>query len=313
MINRRNIRAKVMQQLYSLDKTRETDLRKAARDLDKNLQNIYKLYLLLLDLLVAIRDAEADLLERRRRKFFKSEEDIHPNYKFVNNRILKQLAENEHLRSLVEKYKLDRIWNYEKELVLHFLEKIKESDYYKRYMESGEDSFEEDRRFIMDVYKNIIAPDRKLHAFLEDWEINWADDMAVANTMVMKTLSEMQDNDSEYKKLPDLYKNEDDEKFGKNLLFKTFQNRESLSDMIKEKTINWDWDRISHVDKLLMMMALAEFLYFPEIPETATMNEYVELAKEYSTPKSNSFINGILDKIYKELKQKDRINKIHKI
>ena len=310
MINRRNIRAKVMQQLYSLDKTGEKDLQKAAKDLEKNLQNIYKLYLLLLDLWVAIRDAEADLLERRRRKFFKSEEDINPNYKFVNNRVLKQLADNEVLRSLVEKYKLDRIWNYEKELVHYFLEKIKQSDYYKRYMASDEDSFDEDKKFIMDVYKNIIAPDKKLHTFLEDWEINWADDMAVANTMVMKTLSDMQEKDSKYKKLPDLYKNEGDEKFGRDLLFKTFQNKDKLSEMIKDKTINWDWERISHVDKLLMMMALAEFLYFPEIPETATMNEYVELAKEYSTPKSNSFINGILDKIYKELKQKNQINKI---
>ncbi len=310
MINRRNIRAKVMQQLYSLDKTGEKDLQKAARDLQKNLQNIYKLYLLLLDLLVAIRDAEADLLERRRRKFFKSEEDINPNYKFVNNRVLKQLADNEVLRSLVEKYKLDRIWNYEKELVHYFLEKIKQSDYYQKYMDSDGGSFDEDKKFIMDVYKNIIAPDKKLHTFLEDWEINWADDMAVANTMVMKTLSDMQEKDSKYKKLPDLYKNDGDEKFGRNLLFKTFQNKDKLSEMIKDKTINWDWERISHVDKLLMMMALAEFLYFPEIPETATMNEYVELAKEYSTPKSNSFINGILDKIYKELKQKNRINKI---
>ncbi len=300
MINRRNIRAKVMQQLYTLDKTHEDDLNKAAKELEKNLTNIYKLFLLLLDLLIAIKRAEEDLIERRKKKFFKSDEDEHPNLKFVNNLVLKKLEENEELQRLIEKYKLDRIWNYEKELVLYFLDKIKNSSLYKGYMSSPGNNFEEDKDFILKVYKNIIAPDKKLHAFLEDWEINWADDIATANTMVMKYLSGLRETDTRYKPVPDIYKNEEDRKFGRNLLFKTFQNRDKLAGMIKEKTVNWDWDRISNVDKILMMMALAEFFYFPEIPEMATMNEYVEIAKEYSTPKSNSFINGILDKIYKE-------------
>ncbi len=310
MLNRRHIRAKTMQELYAMERADEQDLEKSVKRLDQNLHNIYKLYILLLDLLVQIKRAEEDLIERRKKKFFKNEEDEHPNLKMVKNQVLNILENNYALRDAVEKYKSEKIWDFEKEIVLHLLEKIKNSPYYKEYMSSEKDDFETDKQFLLDIYKNVIAPDEKLRESLEDKEINWADDMAIANTMVMKTLGEISINQSPGKPLPPLFKKEDDARFGHDLLIRTWQNAGQLKEMIAEKTINWDLERLSNIDRLLMMMALAEFLYFPEIPETATINEYVEIAKEYSQPKSRKFINGILDRLYKELNEKKLINKI---
>jgi len=312
MLNRRNIRAKVMQEFYSMEQGKDHDLETGLKRLNENLENIYKLYLLLLYLLVKIKQYEEDLIQRRKKKYFKTEEDLHPNTKFIENALLNKLEQNENLQELVHAYKLDKIWENEVELVRYFLDKIKQSPYYERYMNNPERSFEEDKQFVMDIYKNIIAPDPKLHQFLEDWEINWADDVAIANTMVMKTLNAIDENFSAYSPIPPLYKDDGDRAFGKELLLKAWQNKEKLYDLIKAKTLNWDFDRISNVDKILMTLALAEFLYFPEIPEMATINEYVEIAKEFSTPKSNTFINGILDRLYKELKEQGKIHKVYK-
>jgi len=312
MLNRRNIRAKVMQEFYSMEQSRDNNLEQGIKRLNENLENIYKLYLLLLDLLIKIKQYEEDLLERRKKKYFKTEEDLHPNTKFIENRVLNKLEKNEALQELIHAYKLDKIWENEVELVRYFLEKIKNSPYYRKYMANPSRSLEEDRQFVMDIYKNLIAPDSKLHQFLEDWEINWADDVAIANTMVMKTLSGIDEKFGAYTPIPPLFKDEGDRAFGKELLLRAWQNKEKLYDLIKGKTLNWDFDRISNVDKILMTLALAEFLYFPEIPEMATINEYVEIAKEFSTPKSNTFINGILDRLYKELKEKGEIHKIYK-
>ncbi len=312
MLNRRNIRAKVMQEFYAMEQAHENDLEKSVKRLRENLENIYKLYLLLLDLLVQIKNYDADLIERRKKKYFKTEEDLHPNTKFIDNRLLRKLESNIRFQNLLEAYKLENIWKNEPEMLRHFLEKVKSSALYEKYIAHPGQNFDEDKKFIMEIYKNLIAPDEKLHQFLEDWEINWADDVAIANTMVMKTLDRMQEDSGAHTGIPGLYKDEEDEAFGKELLLRSWQNKEKLYELIKQKTINWDFERISNVDKILMALALAEFLYFPNIPETATINEYVEIAKEFSTPKSNSFINGILDKIYKELKEKGTINKTYK-
>lgn len=301
-----------MQEFYSMEQSKDYDLQKSLKRLNENLVNIYKLYLLLLDLLVAIKKYEADLIERRKKKYFKTEEDLHPNTKLIRNKLLEKLENNVHFRNLLSAYKLDKIWENEPELVRYFLDKIKQSSFYKEYTTTPGNKFAEDKKFIMDIYKNIIAPDEKLHQFLEDWEINWADDVAIANTMVMKTLDRIKEDKSMYDEMPPLYKDEGDKEFGKELLLRAWQNKSYLYDLIKGKTINWDFDRISNIDKILMALALAEFLYFPTIPEMATINEYVEIAKEFSTPKSNTFINGILDKLYKELSEKGLLNKVYK-
>ncbi|NPA45685.1 MAG: transcription antitermination factor NusB [Chlorobi bacterium] len=310
MMNRRNIRSKVMQELYSLDRSGDTDLEQSVKRLYANFENIYKLYFLLFDLLASIRDMEADLIERRKKKFIKTDEDLHPDTRLVNNRVLRFLSENQFLKDQLRKYKIDKIWPNEPELVRYLLDKIKASEFYMKYKSIPEPSFEDDKEFVMDIFKNIIAPDEKLRAFLENWEMNWADDAAIANTMVLKTLSRLTEDMNPERAFGPLFKNDDDRDFGRELLLRTFNNREKLAELIKDKTINWDFDRLSQVDKILMMMGAAEFLYFPTIPPTVSINEYVEIAKEFSTPKSNKFINGILDRIYKDLQAENKLNKI---
>ncbi len=301
-----------MQELYAMEKKEETDLSRSLISLEENLENIYKLYILLLDLLVQIKKYEAKLIQKRKQKYFKTEEDIRPNTRLVENRLIAKLENNLHLQDLKEKYKLQPIWENEVELVRYLLEKIKASEFYKNYIEEEKNDFQSDKEFVLNIYKNIIAPDEKLHQFLEDWEINWSDDVAIANTLVMKTLDQIEEKTNPRFSVPPLYKDNTDRQFGRDLLLRTWQNKEYLYELIKSKTINWDFDRISNVDKILMAMAIAEFLYFPEIPETATINEYVEIAKEFSTPKSNVFVNGILDKLYKELDQNNKIQKTYK-
>ncbi len=309
MINRRNIRSKVMQEIYAMERAGEQDLEKSAKRLAKNLENIYGLYLSLLDLLVELKRTEAELIEKRKHKFFKTEEDLHPNTKFIDNIVLNKLEKNEMLKELLKKYRIEHIWKNEREIVRFLLDKIKRSKIYRKYMDNPGRSFGEDKQFVLDVYKNLIAPEEKLHKVFEDKEINWADDVAIANTMVMKTLDEIREDDTPYKPVPPLYKQEDDRRFSKELLFRTWQNREELGKYIKERVINWDYDRISNIDRILMMLALAEMLYFPNIPPRVSINEYVEIAKEFSQPQSNVFINGILDRVYKDLQAENRIQK----
>jgi len=276
-----------------------------------NFENIYKLYFLLFDLLASIRNMEEDLIERRKKKFIKTDEDLHPDTRLADNRVLKFLSENKFLKDQHRKYKIDKIWANDPEIVRYLLDKIKASDIYRQYRQLPHPDFEDDKAFVMEMYKNIVAPDEKLRTFLENWEMNWADDVAMANTMVLKTLSRLTEDMNPGRAFGPLFKNEDDRIFGRELLLRTFNNREKLANLIKDKTINWDFDRLSQVDKILMMMGASEFLYFPAIPPTVSINEYVELAKEFSTPKSNKFINGILDRIYKELEAQNQLNKIN--
>ncbi len=317
MINRRNIRSKVMQELYALltekEATRHADPERSVKRLFTNLENIYKLYLLLLNLPVEIRRREVDLLERRKKKHLKTPEDLHPDTHLLDNRIGKLLEQNRQLEKETARYGLQHIWSGEPELVRHLLDKVKASAAYKHYVRIPDPDFKADKHFALDAYKNIIAPDEKLHGFLENMEINWADDIAIANTMVMKTLDKFEPNDTADKPLLPLFKSEDDREFGRDLLLHTFQNRDELSEIIAGKVKNWDFNRLSQVDKILLMMGLAEMLYFPTIPPTVSINEYVEIAKEFSTPKSNKFINGILDSAYKDLLAQNRIHKVAEI
>ncbi len=314
MMNRRNIRSKVMQELYALlteqEATGGADPELSVKRLFTNLENIYKLYLLLLNLPSEIRRREADLLERRKKKHLKTPEDLNPDTHLLDNRIGRLLEQNRQLEKETARYGLQHVWADEPELIRHLLDRVKTSKAYNRYLRIPEPDFKADKLFALDAYKNVIAPDRKLHAFLENREINWADDIAIANTMVMKTLDSFEPGDTADKQIMPLFKSDDDREFGRELLLRTFQNRDELSDIIAGKVKNWDFNRLSQVDKILLMMGLAEMLYFPSIPPTVSINEYVEIAKEFSTPKSNKFINGILDNAYKDLLARNRIHKI---
>jgi len=307
MLNRRNIRSKVMQSAFAMQQSGSDNLPNQEKLLIQSFNNIFKLYVLQLLLLVALKEKAEEEIEIGLNKNFPTEEDLNPNYKFVQNKILKLLSENTFINAFKEKYKLNK-WEIDKELVNHIWRKIKTSKLYKDYMRSKSTSFQEEKEFILNLYKNFIAPEVKLHESYEADDSHWADDIAIANTLVMKTITGLKEG-MIFDGLPSLFKDEMDRQFGIDLFRKVILNDKELTEMLQGKTPNWEYDRISEIDKLVMKMAIAEFLFFPSIPTNVTINEYVEIAKEFSTPKSNIFINGVLHNVVKELQSKNKLNK----
>ena len=296
-----------MQAAFAMQQSGSDNLPNQEKLLLQSFKNIYKLYILQLLLLVALKQKAQEEIEIGLKKNFPTEEDLNPNYKFVNNKVLSKLENNAFIKSYKEQYKVDK-WELDKELVNYIWRKIKQSKLYKQYMSSIENSFHEDKEFVLALYKNYIAPEVKLHESYEADDSHWADDIAVANTLVMKTISGIKEN-SDFDNLPPLFKDEMDREYAIELFRKVILNDKELTGLLQGKTPNWEYDRISEIDKLIMKMATAEFLYFPSIPTNVSINEYVEIAKEFSTPKSNVFINGVLHNIVNELKQTNRLNK----
>ena len=296
-----------MQAAFAMQQSGADNLTKQEKLLLKSFDNIYNLYVLQLLLLLALRDKAKEEIEIGLNKNFPTEADLNPNYKFVNNRILEMLANNDFIKAFKEKYRLNK-WEVDKELVNYIWQKIKKSKLYKDYMSSPEQSFKEDQEFILALYKNFIAPEEKLHESFEADDSHWADDIAIANTLVMKTISGLKQGMT-FKTLPPLFKDEMDHQYAIDLFRKVILNNKELTKLLMGKTPNWEYDRISEIDKLIMKMAIAEFLFFPSIPPNVTINEYVEIAKEFSTPKSNIFINGVLHNVRKELEEQDKLHK----
>ena len=296
-----------MQAAFAMQQSGSDNLPNQEKLLLQSFKNIYKLYILQLLLLVALKQKAQEEIEIGLKKNFPTEEDLNPNYKFVNNKVLSKLENNAFIKSYKEQYKVDK-WELDKELVNYIWRKIKQSKLYKQYMSSSENSFHEDKEFVLALYKNYIAPEVKLHESYEADDSHWADDIAVANTLVMKTISGIKEN-SDFDNLPPLFKDEMDREYAIELFRKVILNDKELTGLLQGKTPNWEYDRISEIDKLIMKMATAEFLYFPSIPTNVSINEYVEIAKEFSTHKSNVFINGVLHNIVNELKQTNRLNK----
>ena len=183
-----------------------------------------------------------------------------------------------------------------------------ESDFYKEYLNSGKSGFEDDKVFVKDLFKQVLAPNEKLFDYYESHNLSWVDDYPLVNTTLLKGIKQMQKGD--LFRLRQLKVKPDDEEFLVDLFRKTILHQQEFTAEIDEKTPNWDTERIADMDMILIKMALTEFLYFPSIPTKVTINEYIEIAKDYSTRKSSYFINGVLDKLLKDYNKTGRLNKI---
>jgi len=299
MLNRRHIRIKVMQTLYAFNGTESDDLKKDEKFLLHSLESMYDLYLILLSLLVEVQKKAEDHLAKTQKKFLPTHEDKNPNYKFINNKVLALIKDNINLKSELENRKLN-YWYLDFEYVDLLFKAILESSVYKDYMKTKSSDFNEDKTFLIDIFSEIVAPNEKLYDYFEDKKLTWIDDLPIVNTSILKLLKKAKPNVSPSYFTPKLYKDLEDRDFALELFKKTILNRSKFSEEISKKTTNWDSDRIANIDGVLLQMALCEFQKFPSIPVKVTINEYLEIAKEYSTPKSSIFINGILDKIVKE-------------
>src|SRR5690606_34524190 len=224
-------------------------------------------------------------------------------------RIIKLIAENSTFNEIIEKKKLN-YWYLDSDYVTIIFNELKEQDWYQEYLYLPKASLSDDRNLVLRLYKEVIAPNDKLYEYLEDKRLTWIDDFPLVNTAIVKMLGKLSEKNASEQLVPDLYKNEEDREYALQLFRKVILNEDKLNAQIEGKTPNWDQERIAEVDMIILKMGIAEFLFFPSIPVRATINEYLEVSKEYSTPKSSIFVNGILDKIVKEFSEEGKLNKI---
>jgi len=309
MLNRRHIRIKVMQTLYSFKSVESDDLSKDQKFLLHSIDNMYNLYLLIMSLLIEVHKKAEIHLEKTQKKLLATQEDKNPNKKLLHNEVLQLIKNNEALQEALKNHKVKN-WELDGEYVDIVFRAILSSDVYAEYMQTKTSNFKEDKDFIVDIFKEVIAPNPRLYEYIEDKNLTWLDDLPIVNTVILKLLKQVKPSQKPTHFTPDLYKDLDDKEFAIDLLKKTILNKSSLVEEIKGKTKNWDTERIASIDYVLMQMAISELLYFSSIPVKVTINEYLEIAKEYSTPKSSIFINGILDKLVKEYQGEEKLNKI---
>ncbi|WP_274475857.1 transcription antitermination factor NusB [Mangrovimonas aestuarii] len=309
MLNRRHIRIKVMQSIYAFNGHESDDFGKDQKFLLYSIDNMYKLYLLMLSTLTEVQKMAQDHMDKTQKKHLATEADRNPNKKFVNNEVLQMLNENNLLSESIDRYNAKN-WELDNEYIDIFFKEIRNSELFSDYMQTRTSDFKEDKNFIIEVYKDIIAPNEKLYDYLEDANLTWLDDLPIVNTTILKLLRKVKPSSGETHFVPKLYKDIDDKQFAIDLFKKTILKQSELHKEIERKTNNWDADRIAEIDHILLMMAVCELQNFPSIPAKVTINEYLEIAKEYSTPKSSIFINGILDKLVKEYQEEGKLNKI---
>ena len=288
-----------MQSIYAMHLSNSDDLEKQEKFLLFSLDNIQDLYLTVLSIFTAIQKTEATLIEKSSKKHLATKEEKSPNLKFVKNMFIKYLENNDSLNIAIEDRKID-YWNLNSEYIQILIAEIKDSFLYENYMANQVNDFAEDKTFVENIFEQIIVPNEKLYEFIEDNKLTWVDDIPTVNTFIAKQLSAIKSvNDTSFK-VPKIYKDTEDKEYVSNLFRKTVLNEADFEKEYADRTPNWDTSRIAEIDTIILKMAICEFLKFPSIPTKVTINEYLEIAKEYSTPKSSIFINGILDVIVKE-------------
>jgi N utilization substance protein B len=308
MLNRRHIRVKVMQSIYAMHQNSSDNMEKEEKFLFQSIENIRELYLIMVSALVELRIVEADFIEKSQKKHLATALERNPNKKFINNQVLLMLEEDNALSIGLAENKIDN-WKRNNDYILIVLDAVKASDVYAKYMESKESSYDEDRQFVADLFTEVVAPNDKLYEYLEDYKLTWVDDIPVVNTLLSKQLKQITPEGRDSFSVPRIYKDSDDKDFVRDLFRKTVLNNNELAKEFLDKTPNWDTDRIAEIDTIILKMAICEFLKFPSIPVKVTINEYLEIAKEYSTPKSSIFINGILDNLVKDYESNNKLIK----
>ena len=307
MINRVLIRLKIVQIVYAYYQNGGKNLDTAEKELFFSLSKAYDLYNYLLLLMVEVTKQANKRLNAAKNKLVPTKEELFPNTKFVENRFIAQLEVNKQLREFSNNQK--KTWENEADFVKTLCDKILESDIYKEYMASETSSYEEDRELWRKLYKNIIFNNIELDQVLEDQSLYWNDDKEIVDTFVLKTIKRFDEKNGAKQELLPEFKDEEDQDFARRLFRRTILNADYYRHLISENTKNWDLDRVAFMDVVIMQIALAEILSFPNIPVSVSLNEYVEIAKLYSTPKSGGFINGTLDGIVNSLKKENKLTK----
>jgi len=307
MINRVLIRLKVVQVIYAYYQNSGKSLEAAEKELFYSLSKAYELYNYLLLLMVEVTRFADRRIDNRRHKLRPTYEDLNPNTRFIDNAFIAQLAQNKQLETFASNQK--RSWEDESEFVKRLFERIEQSDIYQEYMSKESLTYEDDRELWRKLYRTFIAQNDEIDEILEDQSLYWNDDKAIVDTFVLKTIKRFEpENGPEQELLPE-YKDDGDKEFARKLLHNAITHAETYRKLMENNARNWDMERFAFMDILIMQVALAEIFSFPSIPTTVSLNEYVEVAKMYSTPKSGGFINGMLDTIVNQSKKENKLNK----
>ena len=309
MLNRRHLRIKALQNIYAWHMTEKKDSVSSQKTLMQSIDNVYEMYIRMLALLVDVTEYTANDAIERSNKHLPTAEDLNPNQKLLHNKFIEVLKLNPEYSALVNKYQIN--WHADPELVKSIFIKLKDWKEYIAYLAEEGETLESSKEIIKFIFRKILLKNSNIVQDFEDKFINWAVDREVMQGMIAKTLKNFTSEDAFQNKLTPISPDwTEDSRFVKDLFAYTLKNDNAYQELISERTKNWESERIALMDTILMKMAICEMMNFPSIPVKVTINEYLELSKDYSTPKSNSFINGILDKILNDLKRTNSIKKI---
>ncbi len=308
MINRRLLRIKVVQILFAYYNTEDKSLAAAEKELKFSIDKSYEMYHYFLLLPNELAKYAQKIIDLNKSKKLPTEEDLNPNTRFVDNKIVELLRENEDLIRYQQAHSIS--WVNHPELIKDLYQRILETEYYKEFMEGEKEGFEADRNFWVKVFKKVLPEFEALGELLEEISIYWNDDAELVLSMAMKTIKNMPEDADETYELMELFKDQDDSEFSAKLLRKAILKGKDFQGWIEEMTKHWDLERLAMMDNVIMKVALAEIIEFKNIPVKVSLNEYIEIAKNYSTQKSGTFINGVLDNIVSKLKRENQILKV---
>ena len=307
MFSRRLLRIKVFQTLYAYHKVEGKNYVSTEKELMHSIQKSYELYHLLLLLILDVIDYAESKIELAKQKKIPTEADLHPNTRFIDNQLAAQLRNNRDLRKYREKHSVS--WVQYPEIIKNLFVLFTESDLYHAYMEEPEQAYKNDKKLVERFYNDVVMNYEDLYINLEEQSIFWIGDVDFVLKMIVKTLKKFTADYSGGGPLMPMFKDKDDEDYARTLLRKTIQHEEPYLEMVSASANNWELERIAFADSLILQLAISEAIEFSSIPTKVTINEFLEIAKLYSTHKSSQFINGILDNIIAGLKKEGKIKK----
>ncbi len=308
MLNRRLLRVKVMQVLYAHYQNSDTSIQNSEKEMFHSISKSLDLYYLYILLLLELRDYAIGRIEFAKSKKMASSEEKNPNTKFVTNKVFSKLADNKDVQKYIDQN--GNNWSNYPETIKSLFNDITTSQQYQDYLAKKDSSFDADKKFVIKLLEKVIAYHEPLYSTFEEQSIYWNDEIEFVLSMVVKTVKSMEEGDAA--ELMGEFKDEEDRDFVKDLFRKAAVNKEEYRELIDKYAKNWELDRVAFMDVVLMQIALAELTQFPNIPIKVTMNEYIEIAKHYSTEKSGVFINGVLDKAIVDLSNDKKIKKTGK-
>ncbi|HEY9113949.1 MAG TPA: transcription antitermination factor NusB [Bacteroidales bacterium] len=313
MLYRRHLRIKVLQALYAYYSDSSADLSSGERQLLQSINKLYELFIYQLSFLLEVKRFAEQRVEDNKLKYYPTKDDLDPNLKFVRNKVFELIENNKDFQRKEAAFKVN--WGQENELVRRFYNTLRESDIYSEYMNSKTRSLDEDKKFMLKITDKLLSENELLKSFYEEKSVYFVDGYDLDILLLIKFFEVINKKFTSEKLLPGIYKTEgdaknEDEDFVKKLYRKTILKEEENTKILEGKTSNWDYDRIPLMDIIILKMAIIELQEMETVPVKVTLNEYIELAKYFSTANSRTFVNGVLDRLIHEFKEQGKINKL---